>query len=60
MTYRWVLRSGWVLLAAWLAAAIGDTSDKPFHAALMALIVELLVLGVVEMVCHAVRESKRL
>jgi hypothetical protein len=59
-TYRWVLRGGWVLLAVWLAEAIGETSDKPFRAAAMALIVELLVLGMVEMVCQAVREAKRL
>ena len=58
--YRWGLRIGWLLLAAWLACSIGEESvDKQFHTAVLVLVVELLVLGIVEMVCLAVREAKQ-
>jgi hypothetical protein len=59
--YRWGLRAGWVILAIWLACSIGEAEvDKQFQAAVLTLVAELLILGLVEMVCHAVRESKRL
>ena len=57
--YGWSLRLVWVVLAFWLACSIGEMSaDKQFQMAVMTLVVELLILGMVEMVCHAVRQNR--
>ena len=42
-----------------VACSIGEMSaDKQFQMAVMTLVVELLILGMVEMVCHAVRQNR--
>lgn len=54
--YGWALRVVWVVLAIWLACAIGEQSgDKQFQTAVLVLVIELLVLGIVEMLCYQIR-----
>lgn len=53
------LRVGWIFLALWLACSVGEMSaDKQVQTALLTLVIELLVLGAVEMVCLALREAR--
>jgi hypothetical protein len=54
--YGWTLRVVWVVLAVWLACSIGENAvDKQFQTAVLVLVIELLVLGIVEMVCYQIR-----
>jgi hypothetical protein len=54
--YGWGLRAIWVVLAIWLACSIGEQAgEKQFQTAVLVLVIELLVLGIVEMVCYQIR-----
>lgn len=59
MRMTWGLRAGCGLLALWLAASVAEGSEKPIQAAVMTLTVELLLLGMVEMVCEAIRTARK-
>jgi hypothetical protein len=58
MRKRWALRTWCGLLALWLAASVAEQSDKQVTAAVMTLSVELLVWGMVELVCEAIRSAR--
>jgi hypothetical protein len=57
---RWMMRIGWIVLALWLASSIGQNCapDEQFKIAVAVLVCELLLLGMVEMVCQAIREGR--
>ena len=57
--YGWTLRVVWVVLAIWLACSIGEQAgDKQFQTAVLVLVIELMVLGIVEMVCYQIRLTR--
>jgi hypothetical protein len=53
------LRVVWVVLAIWLACSIGEQAgDKQFQTAVLVLVIELMVLGIVEMICYEIRLTR--
>lgn len=58
MRKRWALRTWCGLLALWLAQSVGEMSEKPLSGAVMTLTAELLVWGMVELVCEAIRSAR--